>query len=295
MEIKKIKEGIYYIEDSTNMPLLETQEGFLIFDSPIDKDKAKKVRRLLDERGFIPKFLILSHHHADHTGGASFLKENYNLEVLSSEIEKAFIETPIIEPVYLSQGSSPPEEFLTKWIKSTQVKIDRVIKEGPFNLAGLPLEIFDLSGHSIGMIGIKVDSVIFSADAFFSLEVLKKYIMPYFHDKDKYIEKMTFIKSQDFEYILPSHGTLLSREEAVRIIDENIRIVEEIGQKVLNSISSPKTVEEILEELKIPVSDFVVSYLIKSSLHSILFSLLNKGRAKTRIENSTVRFVKKSF
>ena len=200
-----------------------------------------------------------------------------------------------MEPVYLSQGANPPHEFLTKWVKSASVKIDRIVEEGPLSLGGKLFEIFDLSGHSIGMIGIKVDNIIFSADAFFSLEILQKYIVPYFHDKDKYIEKMKFIKSQDFEFILPSHGTLLSREEAVRIIDENIRVVEEIEQKVLNAISSPKTIEEILEKLQIPTSDFVVSHLIKSSLQSILFSLLNKGKAEARVENCIVRFVRRGL
>ena len=292
MEIKKICEGLFCIADTTNIPLIETSEGFIIFDAAIDKDKAKKIKRILEEHNIKPKFLILSHHHADHTGGASFLKEYFNLTVLTSELEKPFIENPLLEPIYLSQGANPPKEFLSKWVKSEPVKVDKVIQVGLQEIGGKRLEILDLSGHSIGMIGAKVDGIIFSADCFFSDEILKKYIVPYFHDKDKFIETLNYIKALDFSYILPSHGNLYSKVEAISVIDENINVVVEIENRILNAIGSPKNIEEIVASLSLPSEDFVVSSLIKSSVQSVLFSLLNKSVIKTITKNCVTYFAK---
>lgn len=292
MEIKKINDELFYIADTTNIPLIKTPEGFIIFDAPIDKDKAKKVKKIIEENEIKPKFLILSHHHADHTGGASYLKEYFNLTVLTSESEKLFIENPMIEPIYLAQGANPPKEFLTKWVKSEPVKVDEVVQLGEQEIGGRRIEFLDLSGHSIGMIGVKVDDVIFSADCFFSDEILKKYIVPYFHDKDKFIEKLNYIKVFEFLYILPSHGALYSRNEANSILEENIKVVNNVEKQILTIIETPKNVEEILTSLNLPLTDFVVSYLIKSSAQSILFSLLNKGDIKTYTKNCITYFAK---
>ena len=290
MEIKKINDELFYIADTTNIPLIKTPEGFIIFDAPINKDKAKKVKKIIEENEIKPKFLILSHHHADHTGGASYLKEYFNLTVLTSESEKLFIENPMIEPIYLAQGANPPKEFLTKWVKSEPVKVDEVVQQGEQEIGGRRIEFLDLSGHSIGMIGVKVDDVIFSADCFFSDEILKKYIVPYFHDKDKFIEKLNYIKAFEFLYILPSHGALYSRNEANSILEENIKVVNNVEKQILTIIETPKNVEEILTSLNLPLTDFVVSYLIKSSAQSILFSLLNKGDIKTYTKNCITYF-----
>jgi len=290
MEIKKINDELFYIADTTNIPLIKTPEGFIIFDAPINKDKAKKVKKIIEENEIKPKFLILSHHHADHTGGASYLKEYFNLTVLTSESEKLFIENPMIEPIYLAQGANPPKEFLTKWVKSKPVKVDEVVQPGEQEIGGRRIEFLDLSGHSIGMMGVKVDDVIFSADCFFSDEILKKYIVPYFHDKDKFIEKLNYIKAFEFLYILPSHGALYSRNEANSILEENIKVVNNVEKQILTIIETPKNVEEILTSLNLPLTDFVVSYLIKSSAQSILFSLLNKGDIKTYTKNCITYF-----
>jgi len=292
MEIKKINDELFYIADTTNIPLIKTPEGFIIFDAPINKDKAKKVKKIIEENEIKPKFLTLSHHHADHTGGASYLKEYFNLTVLTSESEKLFIENPMIEPIYLAQGANPPKEFLTKWVKSEPVKVDEVVQQGEQEIGGRRIEFLDLSGHSIGMMGVKVDDVIFSADCFFSDEILKKYIVPYFHDKDKFIEKLNYIKAFEFLYILPSHGALYSRNEANSILEENIKVVNNVEKQILTIIETPKNVEEILTSLNLPLTDFVVSYLIKSSAQSILFSLLNKGDIKTYTKNCITYFAK---
>lgn len=292
MEIKGIKEGIFYIPDTTNIGLFETGDGFVLIDAPIDKDKAKKVIKTLDSNGIKPSYLILTHHHADHTGSARYLKEKLNLRVYASKEERAFIEDPLLESIYLSMGGEPPKEFLTKWIKSKPVKIDDVLEEKEVIIGERSINIIALPGHSIGMIGVEVDGVIFSADTFFSTKILKKYIVPYFHNPYKFIESIEKLRNLSFNYILPSHGELYTKDEGLKVMDENIRVVKELGEKILNSLNEKKSLEGIIKSLSLPVDNLVLSFLIQSSILSYLFRFVDGGEVKINVKNGIPEFIK---
>ena len=292
MELRKIKEEIFYIADTTNIGVFQTKKGFVLIDAPIDKDKAKKIIKILESNGIKPTDLILTHHHADHTGGAKYLKERLNLTVYTSAKEKVFIENPILEPIYLSLGGEPFKPFLTKWIKSKEVKVDRVLEDGDFEIEGKKFRILSLPGHSIDMIGVEVDGVIFSADTFFSIPILKKYIVPYFHNPYRFVESIKKLKNCSFDYILPSHGELYTREEGLKVMDENVRVVKELGEKLLNIIHEEKSIEEIIESLSLPVDNIVVSFLITSSILSYLFRFVDEGKAEVKVKNGTPKFIK---
>jgi len=288
LELIKIKEGIFYIKDSTNLPLFEAGSFYALFDAPIDKDKSKKVKKIIEENKFNLKFLIFSHHHADHMGGGNFLKNYFNLKTYSSKIEKIFLENPILEPIYLSSGGNPPKDFLNKWVLGEGVLIDELIENLNFN----GLEVLELSGHSIGMIGIKLDNIIFSADTFFSEEILDKYVVPYFHSYKNFLEKMSYIKNLDFSYIVPSHGELLDKESAIKVIDYNIKRLLDIKESIFKIVKEPKSVDEIIKNLNLNIESFVVAYLIKSSILNLLHEAKDNNEIEIIIKEGVTLFKK---
>jgi glyoxylase-like metal-dependent hydrolase (beta-lactamase superfamily II) len=288
LELIKIKEGIFYIKDSTNLPLFEAGSFYALFDAPIDKDKSKKVKKIIEENKFNLKFLIFSHHHADHMGGGNFLKNYFNLKTYSSKTEKIFLENPILEPIYLSSGGNPPKDFLNKWVLGEGVLIDELIENLNFN----GLEVLELSGHSIGMIGIKLDNIIFSADTFFSEEILDKYVVPYFHSYKNFLEKMSYIKNLDFSYIVPSHGELLDKESAIKVIDYNIKRLLDIKESIFKIIKEPKSVDEIIKNLNLNIESFVVAYLIKSSILNLLHEAKDNNEIEIIIKDGVTLFKK---
>lgn len=288
MELIKIKEGIFYIKDSTNLPLFEAGSFYALFDAPIDKDKSKKVKKIIEENKFNLKFLIFSHHHADHMGGGNFLKNYFNLKTYSSKTEKIFLENPILEPIYLSSGGNPPKDFLNKWVLGEGVLIDELIENLNFN----GLEVLELSGHSIGMIGIKLDNILFSADTFFSEEILDKYVVPYFHSYKNFLEKMSFIKNLDFSYIVPSHGELLDKESAIKVIDYNIKRLLDIKELIFKIIKEPKSVDEIIKNLNLNIESFVVAYLIKSSILNLLHEAKDNNEIEIIVKEGVTLFKK---
>ncbi|MGB9842946.1 MAG: MBL fold metallo-hydrolase [Caldisericia bacterium] len=288
MELIKIREGIFYFKDSTNLPFFEAGSFFYLFDSPIDKDKSKKVKRIIEENRFNIKGLIFSHHHADHMGGGNFLKNSFELKTYSSKEEKIFLENPFLEPIYLSNGGKPPKEFLNKWMLGESVKIDEFIE----NLNLENIKILELSGHSIGMIGIKLDDIIFSSDTFFSVEICNKYIVPYFYSYKNFLGKMNYIKTLDFNYIIPSHGELMNKDDALKVIDYNIKRLIEIKERVFKIIKEPKSIDEIMRNLNLKIESIVVSYLIKSSILNLLHEAKDDGEVEASIKQGIVIFNK---
>jgi glyoxylase-like metal-dependent hydrolase (beta-lactamase superfamily II) len=286
MEIKEIEKGIYVILDSTNIPVIETDKGILLIDAGIDKDKGKKIRRTLEEAGATPKYLLLSHHHADHTGGAQFLKEYFGLSVISSNDEKVFIENPELEPIYLSQGAKPIRQFLNKWVLSNPVEVNYTTSEISFE----DVEFLDLSGHSIGMVGVRAGDFVFAGDAFFSKEVLEKYGVPYFYDFEKFRERMQFLKGMEFKYIVPSHGGIYIKEEAIAILDLNIATLNKIEEQIIDLLKEEKSVEEIIEELQVLPHDIIVYTLIESSIKSILNSLVEREIITYEVKDGRLKY-----
>jgi len=45
MELKKVTDDIFYIEDPTNIPIIISNNGVFVVDTGIDKDKGKKIRK----------------------------------------------------------------------------------------------------------------------------------------------------------------------------------------------------------------------------------------------------------
>ena len=286
MELKKVTDDIFYIEDPTNIPIIISNNEIFIVDAGIDKDKGKKIRKVLESNSLKPHYLILSHHHADHTGGAKYLKDYFGLKTISSKEEKVFVENPVLELIYLSEGAAPMNEFLGKWTMAEEVSVDFTADD--FN--DRDFEFLDLKGHSLGMLGIRKDRFIFASDSFFSKEIVDKHIVPYFHNFDDFVFHLEELKNLDYDFILPSHGTLYAKEEAIDTINYNLKRVKDTEEAVKTAIKTPKTISKIMETLNLQVDDVVVFTLIESSVKSILHSLINKGRARAFVEKGNLYY-----
>lgn len=287
MELKKVTDDIFYIEDPTNIPIIISNNGVFVVDTGMDKDKGKKIRKIIEELSLRPTYLILSHHHADHTGGAKYLKEYFNLKIISSKNEKVFIENPMLEPIYLSEGAIPMDEFLGKWVKAEGVLVDLTTDD--FNVGDF--EFLDLKGHSLGMIGVRKGRFIFASDSFFSKEIVDKHIVPYFHDFDQFIFHLEELKDMDCDLILPSHGTLYTKEDAIDTINYNLTRIKEVESAVVEAIKTPKTLSQVMQTLNLQVNDVVVFTLIESSIKSILHSHINRGTAEAFVEKSNLYYL----
>jgi metallo-beta-lactamase class B len=89
MEPVKVFDNLYFIgQNAVSSWALQTSEGFIVFDSENNPDEAKQyIEGGMVKLGLDPhkiKYLIITHEHADHFGGANYLKEMFGTRIIAS-------------------------------------------------------------------------------------------------------------------------------------------------------------------------------------------------------------------
>jgi len=245
VKLNKIKDGIYYIDAPVNMGLVINDQGeALLVDTGIDDSVARKVRRLLEENNLILKGIIITHAHADHCGGAPYLVKSTGARVYATGVEKAVLENPIWEPVYLFGGAYPPGPLRNKFFLAPGVQVDGVIEPGQQVIAGCQVEVVDLAGHAPGQVGVAAGGVLFCADAVIAPEVLDKHGIPLNAGLAEAIRSFGILEKRPESYYVPAHGTLVNDIEPV--VEVNRRRVNDVIDYIISLVAEPRTAEEIL-------------------------------------------------
>lgn len=206
--IEMISGNTGYIRGAVNIGVYQHgQDECTIVDAGLDQSAAKTILKALKKEGLRLKRVIVTHAHADHTGGLARLLADMPAEICATAWEAAFIENPMLEPFYL-YSAHPVNDLQTKFFLATPCSGVRVI------VPGIELDdliVTDLGGHSLGQIGIHTkDDVFMVADAFFSETVLEKYYMPYFAHIMQAKDTLAGLLAKKATFYLPAHGVLMS-------------------------------------------------------------------------------------
>lgn len=93
------------------------------------------------------KYLILTHCHGDHAGGAAYLKQSLDLEVTAPAGTKPWLETPDEDAMNITRaraaGRYPPD------YRFSPVEVTREVADGEvIQVGSLRLEVFSTPGHA---------------------------------------------------------------------------------------------------------------------------------------------------
>ncbi|PUA33625.1 MAG: hypothetical protein B7O98_04215 [Zestosphaera tikiterensis] len=287
--VLKLSENVYVIPGRTNVGLIKLdQKECVVIDTGLDEDYGRKIHNILRSLGLNLRAVINTHSHADHIGGNEILVKRLGVDVYASPYEKPFIELPLIEAIYL-YGSMPPERLKSKLLVAKGVKVHDISEvEGE-----LGLEVLNLSGHSLGMLGFSKDGVLFSADAFFSIEILSKYVIPYHIDVKGAWKTLNMLSNVvlNYRFIVPSHGKVSSPSEALTEISENMKAIENVRSKLLEVIGwGPVSFEEMLDKvfknLNVKVANIPSYILLKSAVSSYISWLMDEGLINADVVNN---------
>ena len=284
MEMKKISERVYYIPNPANIGVVKDGEkSAILIDSGLDDDTGKKVLRLLEENGLVPKAIINTHSHADHCGGNKYIKEKTGARIYAPEVESAIIQYPSLEPLYLFSGANPLKDLQNKFLMAQPSNVDYVIKKGERKLRfdEIELGIVPLPGHAPNQIGVEADEVLFCTDSLFSEDVIKRHKIPFYADIDRTRETLKFLRDSQYKFYVPSHAE--PRESLTELVDANLEAIEGVERYILEGFHGRKTTEQILKEIvsssnkilfliKFFASIFKKAISIKTSVPAILAS-----------------------
>jgi metallo-beta-lactamase class B len=121
---------------------VKTSKGLVIIDALDNSEEAEQyivggLRKLKLNPADI-KYVIVSHAHGDHYGGAKYLKEKFNPRIVMSEIDWKVFEDPQFDPKRIPLFGDPP-------------KRDMAVKDGDtIKLGDTAFKLYMIPGHTLG-------------------------------------------------------------------------------------------------------------------------------------------------
>lgn len=283
-ELIQLTEHCFYVQSPAKIGIVKTGEDEVcLIDSGNDKDAGKKVKRILDEKGWTLKAIYNTHSHADHIGGNRYLQAQTGCSIYAPGIEKAFTERTILEPSFL-YGGDPPKELRHKFLMAQESNVqeltDEVLPEGWKTLS--------LPGHSFDMKGFRTpDNVVYLADCLSGKETIEKYQIGFLTDAAAYLKTLEDVEKMEAEWFVPSHAD--AAKEIASLARLNYEKVLEIGDVIAAICEKPGSFECILKkvfEIFGLVMTFEQHALIGSTVRSYLTWLTDTKRLHMAIEDN---------
>ena len=210
MELIQLDRQTWVVQGGANIGVIAYEGRCLLIDSGIDKDVGSAILKQVKKLGLTPTALLITHAHADHTGGAHQLVRQTGLQVYATRVEASVMAGPILEPLYLFGGATPPKELQHKFFLAKPCLADSIVAAGEQVIDQMPLEVLSLAGHSPEQIGVASGDTLFVGDAFLTPEILDKHHIPFYTDIATGLATLDMLKQRiaAFAHIVAGHGEI---------------------------------------------------------------------------------------
>ena len=283
-ELIRVTEQSYYIQSPAKIGLIRLNENDVcLIDSGNDKDAGRKIRQILEAKGWRLTAIYNTHSNADHIGGNQYLQKQTGCKVYAPGIDCAFTRHPILEPSFLYGGFPCKDlrhKFLVAQESNAQELTPSVLPDG--------LQIIPLPGHFFDMVGFRTaDDVVYLADCLSSRETLDKYQIGFIYDVEAYLKTLEMVKNMQANVFIPAHAAACS--EIASLAQFNIDKVLEIAEKIVELCRQPLCFESILQKLFDCYNlnmNFEQYVLVGSTVRSYLAWLKDTGKLKVLFDNN---------
>jgi metallo-beta-lactamase class B len=143
LEPMQVMDELYFLGNYwTSAWAVKTSKGLVIIDAMDNADEAQHyiedgLKKLKLDPADI-KYVIVSHAHGDHYGGAAYLKKKFNPKIVMSDIDWNVFDDPKFDPKRIALFDDPP-------------KRDMAVKDGDtIKLANTEFKLYVIPGHTLG-------------------------------------------------------------------------------------------------------------------------------------------------
>ena len=292
--ITYMNDKIGYVPSAVNIGIVKMgKEGFLI-DTGIDNSAMNKVLKEVD---FQVAGAIITHHHADHMGGASKLYSLGVTNIYGPKGEVELIKDPMRGiPYSIFGGASPPKELRNRYLEARSV----VVLPATNASFEKTIQYVDTPGHSLSHAAYIIDDVLFGGDAVFTEETIDKYNLLYVIDPKKAIISLEELTQKKFSAMIPGHGTATEdRKNSLDKIHATKEHYERTGERILKIIGEKMDFKEypkkIMEELKVKETlktrGATQYFLFQTSIMSYLSNLMDEKKVKLEIDGYDLKII----
>ena len=260
-------------------------EGALI-DSGFGDEQSLRARLdYLQERPEVKvRYIILTHHHFDHTSGAQRLRQATGARVVIHPQEERFLLD--------WQGDAPQDLEIPPYQQAVAEQIRRFRQQAAeavpdlpaadgdvLGVGGLSLEVVHTPGHTLGSICvyIRAERALFTGDTALGLGTVAISPPPY-GDMALYLQSLERLKAFDASLMLPGHGRPV--EDVARKLQELIDHRHEREEQVLRLLADGKTTPRAMLGAIYPELDRRILPMALRQIDAHLAKLRDDGRAE---------------
>lgn len=258
----------------------------ILFDSGGDECSAKDAAQALQETGHTVTAIFTSHCHPDHSGGNYFFQKKFpDVKIYAAHAEKEFIEDPQLAPRCFCGGAAAYAGLHTKHIapqkSSVVTNVIAPYQDQIITIDGAHFKVITLPGHTPGMIGvITPDNVLYSGDALFGQETLKKHAILFYTDIEKTLASFKKLATLAVDACVLYHGGVihnlaeLVQQHETKIIETKDTVFRLIQQQPL---SVDMLTQKIMQHHAIP--NTLVSFVLTQTAMRAYLTQLEKEQA----------------
>lgn len=163
-------------------------------------------------------------------------------------------------------------------------------------IGDVSFEFFNLPGHSINQMGVRVNGdVLFAADAYFGTTVIEKHVVPFLVDYEQTLESAKRVLTITAKMVVPGHGTPTENPEA----DVHFLMTrhQEVCTQVLNQIRTDSQgfgIDALLSFLsvryEVPINTIPSYALFRTSLSAYLTYLIEQEEIEAVVVSGNLVF-----
>ncbi len=233
------------------------------------------------------KYALVSHLHTDHFWNGAKMRAA-GAKVYAPRCERSAIENTDINVNGNFCWAVPPEGMRPWYFTSVSCPVDGAIDE-----LDMPLKVVPLPGHTQWQVGfLTPDNVLAAADAIVTKKVWDTKRIVYYTSPDDARRSLEYIRDCGADYVIPSHCSLLSKDEAAELAEVNLKGIDMLEEAVLKVLGrEERTTEEMVSgtgcALKIR-DDFTMNIVVETTVRAFLFMLSRQNRVRYQLRQHKV-------
>lgn len=266
MELRHVLGNTWVAEASTALIGLYRLGGpdVVLFDTGISWADREDLAELLRREGLVPRGIVCTHTHYDHTGNAAYLRREYGARIAAQVIEAGIGATPeSYRANYVPLTYQQCRVYLTEAAFPTDVLIG--IHDDHLSFCGADFRILQLPGHTAGQIGlITPDNVAYLADSLMGPALLDTAKLPTTMILAQDLETKRALRNLDCSaYILAHKDVVFDIRD---VADRNIDLVLNKVGEVLSCLQDGMTLSQWLMAFSVRVgfrtaNEFKLSFI----------------------------------
>ena len=269
IEVRKVTDNVYYATGVGNTIMVTTSEGNVLLDTGLSIQAAKQLRLLKEEVSDAPvTHIVLSHSHADHTGGTKLWREKGTEIITHKDFTEEQRYLTDLEP-YLYQRNRalfpwmPPEPTDIEMLAYGGIEPTLTVDDEDvyrFSQGGVDFEVIGAPGAEGAdniVLWLPQQKILITGD-FFGPQ-FPQFPNVFTMRGEKVRKPMEYVASLDKlmalepEVIIPSHLNPTVGKEEIRAGMQRTRdAVQYVHDETVAGMNAGKSVYQLMAEIKLP-------------------------------------------